>query len=164
MYIAKRVIQNVKLEPHPLGFRAKAIDFIIFICPGQKKLQLLELELMNKNELFKCFEQETLIQIIQESPVWYLEKDAILFEEGGEEQNSMYIILSGQVFIKNPQPGENDLELNGVGLGVRLNIPPLGTNYPAVSFSLAYGFPAFGGPDPSDGSSRTLYLNGMVSF
>lgn len=119
---------------------------------------------MNKNELFKCFEQETLIQIIQESPVWYLEKDAILFEEGGEEQNSMYIILSGQVFIKNPQPGENDLELNGVGLGVRLNIPPLGTNYPAVSFSLAYGFPAFGGPDPSDGSSRTLYLNGMVSF
>jgi len=42
--------------------------------------------------------------------------------------------------------------------------PPLGTNYPALSFSLAYGFPAFGGADPSDGSSRTLYLNGMVSF
>jgi len=119
---------------------------------------------MNKTELFKCFEQETLIQIIQESPVWHLEKDNILFEEGGEEQNFMYIILSGQVFIKNPQPGENDLEWNGVGLGERLNIPPLGTIYPAVSFSLAYGFPVFGGPDPSDGSSRTLYLNGRVSF
>jgi len=70
----------------------------------------------------------------------------------------------GKVFIKNRQPGENDRELNGVGLGMRLNIPPLGTNYPAVSFALAYGFPVFGGPDPSDGSSSTLYLNGMVSF
>ena len=70
----------------------------------------------------------------------------------------------GKVFIKDPQPGENDNELNGVGLGMRLNIPPLGTNYPAVSFSLAYGFPAFGGPDPSDASSNTLYLNGMISF
>jgi hemolysin activation/secretion protein len=70
----------------------------------------------------------------------------------------------GRVFIKNPQPGENDKELNGLGLGMRLNVPPLGANYPAISFSLAYGFPAFGGPDPSDGSSSTLYLNGMVSF
>ncbi len=70
----------------------------------------------------------------------------------------------GQVFIKNRQPGENDRELNGVGLGMRIYIPPLGINYPAVSFSLAYGFPVFGGPDPSDGSSSTLYLNGMISF
>jgi len=70
----------------------------------------------------------------------------------------------GQVFIKNRQPGENDRELNGAGLGVRLNIPPLGPNYPAVSFAFAYGFPVFKGPVPSDGSSNTLYLNGMVSF
>lgn len=70
----------------------------------------------------------------------------------------------GRVFIKNPQPGERDKELNGLGLGMRLNIPPLGEKYPGVSFSLAYGFPAFGGPDPSDGSSNTLYLNGLVSF
>ena len=56
---------------------------------------------MNTTELFKCFEQETLIQIIQESPVWYLEKDAILFEEGGEEQNSMYIMRSPGVY-QNP--------------------------------------------------------------
>ena len=70
----------------------------------------------------------------------------------------------GQVYIKDRQPGENDRELNGAGLGMRLNIPPLGINYPAVSFSVAYGFPAFGGPDPSDGSSSTLYLNGTVSF
>jgi hemolysin activation/secretion protein len=70
----------------------------------------------------------------------------------------------GQVFIKNPQPGERDMELSGAGFGVRLNLPPLGRNYPGVSFALAYGFPVFGGPDPSDGSSSTLYLNGMVSF
>ena len=70
----------------------------------------------------------------------------------------------GHVHIKDRQPGENDRELNGVGLGMHLNIPPLGINYPDVSFSVAYGFPAFGGPDPSDGSSSTLYLNGMVSF
>ncbi|MDH3256186.1 MAG: hypothetical protein OEM27_01080 [Nitrospinota bacterium] len=82
-----------------------------------------------------------------------------------DEVLSFFAFLDhGQVFIKNRQPGENDRELNGAGLGVRLSIPPLGTNYPAVSFALAYGFPVFGGPDPSDGSSNTLYLNGMVSF
>jgi hemolysin activation/secretion protein len=70
----------------------------------------------------------------------------------------------GKVFIKDRQPGENDKQLSGVGLGARLNVPPLGVNYPGISFSLAYGFPAFGGPDPSDGSSSTLYLNGMISF
>jgi len=70
----------------------------------------------------------------------------------------------GQVFIKNRQPGENDQDLSGAGLGLRLNLPSLGTNYPAASFAFAYGFPVFGGPDPSDGSSSTLYLNGMVSF
>ena len=82
-----------------------------------------------------------------------------------EEVLSFFVFLDhGQVFIKNRQPGENDQELNGAGLGMRIYIPPLGINYPAVSFSLAYGFPVFGGPDPSDGSSGTLYLNGMVSF
>jgi hemolysin activation/secretion protein len=70
----------------------------------------------------------------------------------------------GQVFIKNRQPGENDRELNGAGVGLRLNIPPLNENYPAVSFAFAYGFPVFRGSDPSDGSSNTVYLNGMVSF
>jgi hemolysin activation/secretion protein len=70
----------------------------------------------------------------------------------------------GQVFIKNPQPGENDQDLSGAGLGLRLNLPSLGPNYPTASFAFAYGFPIFGGPDPSDGSSSTLYLNGMVSF
>jgi hemolysin activation/secretion protein len=70
----------------------------------------------------------------------------------------------GKVLIKDRQPGENDRKLSGVGLGVRLSVPPLGANYPGISFSLAYGFPAFGGPDPSDGSSSTLYLNGMISF
>ncbi len=82
-----------------------------------------------------------------------------------EEVLSLFAFLDhGQVHIKNPQPGESDKVLSGVGLGVRLYIPPLGKNYPAVSFALAYGFPAFGGPDPSDGSSNTLYLNGMISF
>jgi signal transduction histidine kinase len=65
----------------------------------QKKLQLLELELLNKIELFKYFAQETLIRIIQESPVWLLKKDELLFEWGGEEQNSMYIILTGEVMV-----------------------------------------------------------------
>ncbi len=78
---------------------------------------------------------------------------------------SLFAFLDhGKVFIKDRQPGENDKRLSGVGLGVRLNVPPLGVNYPGMSFSLAYGFPAFGGPDPSDGSSSTLYLNGMISF
>ena len=78
---------------------------------------------------------------------------------------SLFAFLDhGQVFVKNRQPGENDRNLSGAGLGLRLNIPPLGTNYPGVSFAFAYGFPVFGGPDPSDGSSSTLYLNGLISF
>jgi hemolysin activation/secretion protein len=78
---------------------------------------------------------------------------------------SLFAFLDhGQVFVKNRQPGENDRNLSGAGLGLRLNLPSLGTNYPAASFAFAYGFPVFGGPDPSDGSSSTLYLNGMVSF
>ncbi len=82
-----------------------------------------------------------------------------------DEIISLFAFLEhGQVFIKNRQPGENDQDLSGAGLGLRLNMPPLGTNYPAVSFAFAYGFPVFGGPDPSDGSSSTLYLNGLVSF
>ena len=82
-----------------------------------------------------------------------------------DEVLSFFAFLDhGKVFIKDRQPGENDNELSGLGLGMRLNIPPLGINYPAVSFSLAYGFPAFGGPDPSDGSSSTLYHDGMISF
>ena len=72
----------------------------------------------------------------------------------------------GRVYVENKQPSDGNLDgkLSGAGLGLRLNMPPLGTNYPTFSFALAYGFPVFGGPDPSDGSSSTLYLNGMVSF
>lgn len=70
----------------------------------------------------------------------------------------------GSVHVKQKQPGENDRDLSGAGLGFRLNVSSLGPNYPAISFALAYGFPVFGGPDPSDGSSNTLYLNGMISF
>ena len=70
----------------------------------------------------------------------------------------------GKVFVKSPQPGERDRELNGLGAGFRLNFPALGENYPAFSFSLAIAYPAFGGPKPSDGSSNTLYLNGLISF
>ena len=78
---------------------------------------------------------------------------------------SLFAFLEhGKVFIKNRQPGEIDQDLSGAGLGFRLTMPSLGPNYPLMSFALAYGFPVFGGPDPSDGSSSTLYLNGLVSF
>ena len=118
---------------------------------------------MNKTELFKCFEQESLIQIIQESPVWYLEKDDILFEEGGEEQNSMYIILRPGGYQKPATRWEwPGVERCGPWGAIEYTSP--GDKLSPVSFSMAYGFPVFGGPDPSDGSFRTLYLNGMVSF
>ena len=65
----------------------------------QKILQLLESELLNQIELFKYFEKDTLTRIIHESPVWYLKKDEILFDGGDEDQNSMFIILTGQVMV-----------------------------------------------------------------
>ena len=82
-----------------------------------------------------------------------------------DQMLSMFAFLEhGKVFIKNRQPGEFDQDLSGAGLGFRLSLPSLGPNYPSMSFALAYGFPVFGGPDPSDGSSSTLYLNGWISF
>jgi signal transduction histidine kinase len=65
----------------------------------QRKLQLLELEFLNKIELFKYFERDTLLRIIRESPVWLLEKEDILFDGGNEGQNSMFIILAGKVMV-----------------------------------------------------------------
>ena len=95
MKISPPKIEAPEIAPNPF----KKVSPKLGQIGLQKKLQLLELELLNKIELFKCFEQETLIRIIQESPVWFLKKDEILFEWGGEEQNSMYIILSGQLMV-----------------------------------------------------------------
>ncbi len=65
----------------------------------QKKLQEMELEELMKIELFNCFNKETLLRIIEESPLWRLGEEEILFEWEGEQQKSMYIILTGRVVV-----------------------------------------------------------------
>jgi len=70
----------------------------------------------------------------------------------------------GQIFVRNQQPGERRNELTGAGAGIRVHVPSWGTRYPDISFTLAWGFPVLGNNKPSDGSSSTLLLGGLVSF
>ncbi|MBI4384669.1 MAG: ShlB/FhaC/HecB family hemolysin secretion/activation protein [Nitrospinae bacterium] len=69
----------------------------------------------------------------------------------------------GGVIVKNPQAGENDEYLTGVGGAVTVNIPKFQKWTPASSFSLGYAAPQWG-PQPTDGRSHTWYLNGALSF
>ncbi len=70
----------------------------------------------------------------------------------------------GEIFVKDPQPGETDVDMNGAGFGVRVNIPQWGPNYPSMSFSVAIGYPVLNGAKPSDGSSNTIYLGGVITY
>jgi hemolysin activation/secretion protein len=70
----------------------------------------------------------------------------------------------GKVFISDRQPGEADQSISGAGGGVRINIPPLKPVDTAVSFSVLYGVPVFGGPRASDGSAGTLYVSGQITY
>lgn len=78
---------------------------------------------------------------------------------------SLYgFIDHGHVFVRNKQVGESDRELTGVGAGLRVNIRRWSPNYPLVSFNLTVGFPVFEEAEPSDGSSHTLYLGGVIAY
>jgi len=70
----------------------------------------------------------------------------------------------GKVFILDRQPGETDQSITGAGGGMRINIPPLKPMATAVSIAVLYGVPVFGSPDPSDGSSGTLYVSGQITY
>jgi len=70
----------------------------------------------------------------------------------------------GRVFVRNKQLGEEDRELSGVGGGMRINVSRWTPNYPMVAFNISVGFPIGGSLDPSDGSSHTLYLGGVILF
>lgn len=70
----------------------------------------------------------------------------------------------GKVFILDTQPGEKDQSITGAGGGIRINIPPLKPVDTAVSFAIVYGVPVFRSPDPSDGSSGTLYVSGQITY
>ena len=68
------------------------------------------------------------------------------------------------VFVLDKQPGEKNQSISGVGGGFRVNIPKSKPNDLSASFSLLYGTSAFRGPSPSDGSSGTVYVNGIITY
>ena len=70
----------------------------------------------------------------------------------------------GHVYVIDPQPGEVDQEITGVGFGVRVNIPAWSPATPSFSVTASVGFPEFAKKEPSDGSDHTFYLGGLVSF
>lgn len=70
----------------------------------------------------------------------------------------------GAVFVKSKQPGEFDTDMDSAGGGVKINIPKAGPNYPSISISASVGFPVLNGAEPSDDSSYTLYLGGVITY
>jgi len=69
-----------------------------------------------------------------------------------------------KVFVLDKQPGEKDQSISGAGGGIRINVPKSKPNDLSASFSLLYSAPVFGGPAPSDGSSGTVYVNGIITY
>ena len=69
----------------------------------------------------------------------------------------------GEIFVENAQPGESGQSISGAGGGLRINIPRIESD-PALSFNLSYAVPVFGSPDPTDGSSGTVYVGGVLSW
>ena len=70
----------------------------------------------------------------------------------------------GKVFVVNKQPGEKDQAISGAGGGIRINVPKSKPNDLSANFSILYGVPVFGSPDPSDRSFGTIYVNGIITY
>ena len=68
----------------------------------------------------------------------------------------------GEVFVRARQSGESNESITGGGVGIQLNLPKIKW-IPASSFSTSYAVP-LQGPNPSDGSYGTWYVNGLLSY
>ncbi len=77
-------------------------------------------------------------------------------------------IEHGNVFVRDPQAGENQVSITGVGFGAQINIPKAGiccdANFrPPINFNFSYALPMTG-PVPSDASSGIIYVNGSIGL
>jgi hemolysin activation/secretion protein len=70
----------------------------------------------------------------------------------------------GKVFIETPEAGEDHQAISGAGIGLKINMPAKDEDSFTTSFSLTWGRPVMSAPLPSDDSSATLYLNGLINF
>lgn len=70
----------------------------------------------------------------------------------------------GKVFVEDTEPGEDHQAITGAGFGFKINIPAKDKTSLATSFSLQYGIPVLGSPNPSDQSFGTLYLSGLIAY
>jgi len=68
-----------------------------------------------------------------------------------------------RVFVEDPQPGEGDAEITGAGGGLRLNTPKAG-NFPAISFTVAWGTSVLGSQKSEQDPNGILYLGGQIQF
>jgi len=71
-------------------------------------------------------------------------------------------IEHGRVFSINPESGERNDSITGVGGGAQLNVP-LGKDLPTLNLAFNYGYP-IGGPIPSNGEFGTVYVNGGLTY
>ncbi len=76
----------------------------------------------------------------------------------------VFFLDHARVLVLDKQPGEKDKSLSGAGGGFRINVPKSKSNELSASFSLLYGLPVFRGPDPSDRSYGTVYVNGIITY
>ena len=70
----------------------------------------------------------------------------------------------GRVYVIDPQPGERNKDITGVGFGVRVNIPAWNPSVPSFSVTASVGFPEFVNNEPSDGEDQIFYVGGLISY
>ena len=70
----------------------------------------------------------------------------------------------GQIYVRDPQPGEINQHITGAGGGLKIVVPKgEGDNF-GINFALTYGVPVFNSIPPADSSHGIIYLNGMINY
>jgi len=82
---------------------------------------------------------------------------------GGRPLAVFGFIDHARVYVQDPQPGEEDTDITGAGVGLRLNVPKTG-KLPAIDFTLTWGTSVFGSRESTQDPNGILYLGGQVRF
>ena len=70
----------------------------------------------------------------------------------------------GQIYVRDPQPGEIDQHITGAGGGLKIVVPKgEGDNF-GISLAFTYGIPVFDSIPRGDSTYGILYLNGMINY
>ena len=70
----------------------------------------------------------------------------------------------GQIYVRDPQPGEIDQHITGAGGGFKVVVPKGEGDHFGVSLAFTYGLPVFDSIPRGDSTYGIVYLNGMINY